>query len=130
MYQATTRQLRISVQSEFLEHQSQPENNQYFWAYTVTIENMGQETVQLQNRFWHITDALGQVQEVRGMGVVGEQPVLEPGDSFSYTSGTPLATPSGVMRGHYSFTNEKRETFAATIPAFSLDSPYQPVRLN
>jgi ApaG protein len=96
----------------------------------VRIENNGKETVQLRSRYWRITDNRGQVQEVRGPGVVGEQPVLRPGESFEYTSGTPLATPSGIMVGAYHMETKGGESFAVRIPAFSLDSPHQPVRLN
>jgi ApaG protein len=96
----------------------------------VRIENCGHETVQLRRRHWRITDNRGQVQEVRGPGVVGEQPVLRPGESFEYTSGTPLATPSGIMVGTYDMETRNGETFAVDIPAFSLDSPHQPVRIN
>ena len=94
MYSETTRSIRVTVEPIYLDDQSAPEDNHYVWAYHVRIENEGQQTVQLLNRYWQITDALGQVQEVRGAGVVGEQPVLEPGGSFEYTSGTPLPTPS------------------------------------
>src|SRR5262249_51501201 len=98
--------------------------------YHVKIENMGSETVQLRSRYWRITDSKGEVHEVRGPGVVGEQPTLEPGDYFEYTSGTPLATPSGIMTGTYQMENERGEGFDIVIPPFSLDSPYQLVRLN
>ena len=100
------------------------------WAYQVNIENAGSETVQLISRYWHITDANGQVQEVRGDGVVGEQPVLRPGESFEYTSGTPLSTPSGIMVGRYQMETKGGEGFEIEIPAFSLDSPYQRTSLN
>jgi len=123
MYKAVTRNIRVSVTPQFLEDESRPEMNRYFWAYTVVIENDGPETVQLRSRYWHITDARGHIQEVRGTGVVGEQPVLEPGKSFSYTSGCPLEQPSGIMFGKYHMISENGETFAIDIPAFSLDSP-------
>ena len=100
------------------------------WAYWVKIENQGGETVQLRNRYWRITDSQGQVQEVRGAGVVGEQPALKPGESFEYTSGTPLSTPSGIMLGSYQMQRNDGDTFDVTIPAFSLDSPYEPARPN
>jgi ApaG protein len=129
-YAATTRQIRVSVLPTYLDDKSAPEDQHFFWAYEVTIENMGAETVQLLGRHWKITDARGETQEVRGAGVIGEQPTLEPGDSFSYTSGTPLATPSGIMQGTYQLENERGERFDIAIPAFSLDSPYQPVRLH
>ena len=129
-YTATTRDIRVTVEPTYLDDQSAPADNHFVWAYTVTIENMGRETVQLLTRHWKITDARGDLHEVRGSGVIGEQPTLEPGDKYEYTSGTPLATPSGIMMGTYQMENERGEEFDIAIPAFSLDSPYQPVRLN
>lgn len=129
-YSAVTRQIRVSVQPTYMDEQSAPVDNHFVWAYHVTIRNMGAETVQLISRHWIITDARGETQQVRGAGVIGEQPTLEPGDSYEYTSGTPLATPSGIMRGFYQMQNEMGEMFDVEIPAFSLDSPYQPVLLN
>lgn len=126
MYQKTTRSISITVKPTFLEEQSSPNENHYVWAYHVRIENGGGETVQLMTRYWHITDALGRVQEVRGAGVVGERPVLEPGGSFEYTSGTPLPTPSGIMVGTYQMVTPEGEQFDVAIPSFSLDSPHQP----
>jgi ApaG protein len=130
MYAETTRFIKVTVKPFYLEDQSSPGENHYVWAYHVRIENQGQETVQLRRRHWRITDGLGRVQEVRGPGVVGEQPVLGPGESFEYTSGTPLATPSGVMVGSYEMETPGGESFRVRIPAFSLDSPHQTVRLN
>ncbi|MCG8593681.1 MAG: Co2+/Mg2+ efflux protein ApaG [Kiloniellales bacterium] len=130
MYSEKTRSIRVTVEPAYLDDQSAPEDNHYVWAYHVRIENEGQQTVQLVNRYWHITDALGQVQEVRGAGVVGEQPVLEPGSSFEYTSGTPLPTPSGIMMGSYEMEDTRGGRFSVAIPAFSLDSPYQRINLN
>ncbi len=130
MYNAVTRQISVTVTPHFIEDQSDPEDNHYVWAYQVNIENAGSETVQLISRYWHITDANGQVQEVRGDGVVGEQPVLRPGESFEYTSGTPLSTPSGIMVGRYQMETKGGEGFEIEIPAFSLDSPYQRTSLN
>jgi ApaG protein len=130
MYSATTRSIRIVVRPTYLEDQSSPAESHYVWAYHVRIENQGGETVQLRTRYWRITNALGQIKEVRGPGVVGEQPVLEPGDSFEYTSGTPLGTPSGIMVGTYQMETRDGEMFDVDIPAFSLDSPHQAVRLN
>ncbi len=130
MYQKTTRAISITVEPTYLEERSSPPDNQYVWAYHVRIENSGEETVQLLNRYWRITDAHGRVQEVRGPGVVGEQPVLKPGDSFEYTSGTPLPTPSGIMVGAYQMETTDGERFDVAVPAFSLDSPHQRVRLN
>lgn len=129
-YAATTRSIRVQVQPIFLEDQSSPDENYYVWAYRVRIENQGGETVQLLNRYWKITDASGRVQEVRGPGVVGEQPVLAPGESYEYTSGCPLSTPSGIMVGTYEMETRDGELFDIAIPAFSLDSPFQPRRLN
>ncbi|MBF0333290.1 MAG: Co2+/Mg2+ efflux protein ApaG [Alphaproteobacteria bacterium] len=130
MYTQTTREITVSVQSFYLEDQSSPTENHYVWAYRVRIENGGGDTVQLLRRKWRITDAFGRVQEVQGAGVVGEQPVLQPGDSYEYTSGTPLPTPSGIMVGTYQMEGEGGERFDIGIPAFSLDSPYETVRLN
>jgi ApaG protein len=123
LYRATTRGIEVRVTPRFLEERSSPDKGQYFWAYTIEIVNRGSETVQLQSRHWRITDALGRTQEVRGAGVVGEQPVLKPGQSFEYTSGVPLTTASGFMAGTYGMTSAKGERFDIEIPAFSLDSP-------
>jgi ApaG protein len=130
MYSETTRAIKVTVEPFYLEDQSSPTEDHYVWAYHVRIENCGGETVQLRSRYWRITDNRGQVQEVRGPGVVGEQPVLGPGESFEYTSGTPLPTPSGIMVGAYHMETRGGESFAVRIPAFSLDSPHQAVRLN
>jgi ApaG protein len=130
MYSQITRAIKISVRPMFLEDQSSPAENHFVWAYHVRIENTGRETVQLRNRHWRITDSLGRVQEVQGAGVVGEQPVLEPGESFEYTSGTPLTAPSGIMSGSYQMENTRGEKFDVTIPAFSLDSPHETIYLN
>lgn len=129
-YSQTTRSIRVSVTPSFLEEQSAPENGHFVWAYQVRIENLGEETVQLLNRHWRITDANGSTQEVRGPGVVGEQPRLPPGGSFVYTSGCPLTTPSGIMQGSYEMQDAAGQLFQVAIPAFSLDSPHQPIRLN
>lgn len=130
MYSAVTRSIKVTVKPVYLEDQSSPGDNHYVWAYQVRIENQGDDTVQLRSRYWHITDSLGRVQEVRGAGVVGEQPVLKPGDSFEYTSGTPLPTPSGIMTGTYQMETPSGERFDVSVPAFSLDSPHQTVRIN
>jgi ApaG protein len=130
MYSETTRSINVSVEPVYLEEQSSPAEGRYVWAYHVRIENRGGETVQLRNRHWKITDSRGQMQEVRGPGVVGEQPVLRPGEAFEYTSGTPLPTPSGIMVGTYEMQTRGGENFSVQIPAFSLDSPHQQVRLN
>ena len=125
MYEATTRTIRVTVKPVYLDDQSSPIDDHYVWAYHVRIENLGVETVRLRDRHWRITDARGRVHEVRGAGVVGEQPVLRPGEAFEYTSGTPLDTLSGIMVGDYAMETEGGEQFTVAIPAFSLDSPYQ-----
>ena len=129
-YSETTRDIHVSVIPQSLPDQSAPEDGRYVWAYTVRIENQGTETVQLRTRYWRITDALGTSHEVRGEGVVGEQPVLNPGEAFEYTSGTPLATPSGMMMGSYEMETQAGDFFDAAVPAFSLDSPHERVHLN
>ncbi|MCK7475531.1 MAG: Co2+/Mg2+ efflux protein ApaG [Rhodopseudomonas palustris] len=123
MYRAVTRQIEVTVEPNFLPERSSDENCQYFWSYTIVITNAGDETVQLCTRRWIITDAAGRTQEVRGEGVVGEQPVLEPGERFEYTSGVPLATSSGFMAGSYQMVTADGEPFEIDVPAFSLDSP-------
>lgn len=124
-YSKTTRGIRVSVRSYYLDDQSQPDESHYFWAYKVKIENHGREPVQLLERTWQITNARGHIQRVHGPGVLGEQPLLEPGEAFEYTSGTPLDTPSGFMTGAYHMVAPASgENFDVAIPAFSLDSPY------
>ncbi len=123
MYRSTTHGIEVTVEPRFLEEQSVPDEGRYTWAYTVEIRNRSEDTVRLRARYWRITDALGRVEEVRGPGVVGKQPTLAPGESFTYTSGCPLRTPSGFMEGHYEMERADRERFNVTIPAFSLDLP-------
>jgi len=130
MYSHTTRDITVTVRPFFLEEQSAPDEGRYVWAYRVRIENFSPRTVQLLNRHWIITDAAGCSQDVRGAGVVGAQPVLRPGESFEYTSGAPLATPSGIMHGSYEMESEGGERFEIVIPAFSLDSPHDRPSLN
>ncbi|MEO0400067.1 MAG: Co2+/Mg2+ efflux protein ApaG [Pseudomonadota bacterium] len=129
-YEQTTRGIRIRVEPHYLDDQSDPEDDHYVWAYTVRIENGSQEPVRLRTRHWLITDALGQTEEVRGEGVVGEQPLIRPGEGFEYTSGAPLGTPSGVMVGRYGMETAEGEAFEAEIPAFSLDSPHEQRRVH
>lgn len=129
-YEAVTNGVRVRVRPDFADDQSDPDEDHFFWTYTVEITNMGVDTVQLKSRVWQITDAGGQRQEVRGPGVVGETPVLAPGQSFRYTSGCPLATPSGIMMGSYQMTGTDGKLFDVTIPAFSLDSPYAVRSMN
>jgi ApaG protein len=130
VYHQTTNSITVTVTPVYLEDQSSPSEAHYVWAYQVKIENNGTRTVQLRTRVWSITDASGHTQEVRGPGVVGEQPVLRPGESFEYTSGTSLKTPSGMMVGSYGMESEEGTRFDVSVPAFSLDSPHQSVRLN
>jgi ApaG protein len=124
MYDQTTHSIRVCVEPFYLEDQSSPEDDYYVWSYKVVIENQGGNTVQVRNRMWRIVDGLGRTQEVHGEGVVGEQPVLGPGDRFEYTSGAPLTTPSGIMGGTYQMTTEEGLLLDVAIPLFSLDSPY------
>ena len=124
MYKATTQGIRVCVEPRFVEEESQPERRKFFFAYTVEITNMSITRVQLRSRHWRIIDGDGNVQEVRGAGVVGEQPTLGPGETFTYTSGCPLTTPDGTMQGSYTMIADSGETFRAEIPAFSLDSPF------
>jgi ApaG protein len=121
MYEKTTRDIRVTVRPKYLQSQSRPDDDHFVWAYTITIENHGSETVTLRSRHWKITDDRGRLQEVRGEGVVGEQPTLKPGESFDYTSGVPLSTPSGFMVGTYQMESVNGERFDIDIPAFSLD---------
>lgn len=130
MYEAITDGIKVTVRPVYLDDQSEPSDNHYVWAYHVRIENQGDRRVQLRNRHWRITDSRGKVQEVRGPGVVGEQPTLEAGESFEYTSGTPLETPSGMMDGSYQMEGPDGEMFDVQIPAFSLDSPHQPMQIH
>lgn len=121
--EATTRGLHVRVESQYMPERSAPERGGWFFAYTVTITNDGTETVQLLSRHWIITDANGRTEHVRGPGVVGEQPVLEPGQSFEYTSGCPLRTPFGTMHGTYQMVTRDGGAFDAEIAAFSLATP-------
>jgi ApaG protein len=130
MYRAVTHDIEVCVEPFFLPEHSEPEESRYVWAYQVTIANHSDRAVKLLSRYWHITDGLGRVQEVRGEGVVGEQPEIEPGDSFRYTSGCPLSTSSGIMVGRYTMESERGEMLDVDIPAFSLDYPGEQVSLN
>lgn len=130
MYEAVTREIRVRVEPQYVEDQSSPDEGHFFWVYTVTISNESKTTVQLRSRVWRITNANGVTQEVRGPGVVGQTPVISPGESFSYTSGCPLETPSGIMVGSYQMQGDGGALFDIAIPAFSLDSPFAPRSLN
>ena len=130
MYQRVTRDIEVTVSPRFMPEKSSAEKGLYFWAYTVGIANHSAVTVQLKTRHWVITDGAGKTEEVRGAGVVGEEPVLEPGASYEYTSGVPLPTPSGFMTGTYGMVSAAGETFDIEIPAFSLDTPQQGRTIN
>ncbi|NTE85320.1 Co2+/Mg2+ efflux protein ApaG [Agrobacterium rubi] len=123
MYRAVTRDIEVTVDPYYLEEQSDPDDSRYVWGYTVVISNHSDVAVTLLNRYWNITDETGQVDEVSGPGVVGEQPHLKSGDTYEYSSGCPLDTPSGMMFGHYEMKADNGEVFIVAIPAFSLDSP-------
>ena len=129
-YAETTRDITVRVAPSYLADQSDPDARRWVWAYHVRIENGGAEAVQLISRHWIITDGRGQVQEVKGLGVVGDQPTIEPGQSFDYVSGCPLSTPSGFMRGTYQMASATGWPFEIAIPAFSLDSPLARTRPN
>ena len=123
--------LQVQAPTRFLPDQSDPAQGVYDFAYTLTITNTGRAPAQLIARHWVIRDARGHIHEVRGLGVVGQQPVLDPGESFEYTSGTPLSTPSGFMRGAYHMVVPATgEAFAVAIPGFSLDSPHHPGQVH
>jgi ApaG protein len=124
MYKAVTHGISVTVTPRYVAEESSPAENRYFFAYAVEIINLSIERVQLRSRYWRIIDGRGNVQEVRGAGVVGKQPVLDPGESFSYTSGCPLSTPDGTMQGRYGMVTAAGDAFDVEIPAFSLDSPH------
>jgi ApaG protein len=130
MYRSTTHNIRVTVVPQYLPERSEPDAKRYFWAYTVEIANQGDRPMQLRSRHWRITDAMGRTEEVSGPGVVGEEPVIMPGNAFTYTSGCPLSTPSGIMVGSYQMQTEDGHMLDVAIPAFSLDSPDRPRRLN
>jgi ApaG protein len=124
MYMAVTHQVQVTVEPEFEPDRSDPDERHYFWRYDVEIANLGDRPVTLIERYWRITDADGRSQEVRGPGVVGEQPTIQPGEAYRYASGCPLSTPSGVMVGEYFMVGADGQRFSVAIPAFSLDSPH------
>jgi ApaG protein len=130
MYKECTRSIQISVEPFYVDDQSAPEHNRFVFGYRIQIDNQGAETVQLISRQWRITDGLGRTMEVRGAGVVGKQPILRPGETFEYTSGTPLPTPSGIMVGSYQMVTTAGERFEVAIPAFSLDAPGPPTSFH
>jgi ApaG protein len=123
MYEQETAGMVVRVEPQFLPEESRPEDSRFVWAYTIEIENRRPDAVQLMSRYWRITDENGATQEVRGDGVIGQQPVIEPGQSFRYSSAAPLAAPSGVMMGAYSMQRDNGEAFDINVPLFALDSP-------
>jgi ApaG protein len=123
MYRAETKGISVTVETRFMQDRSDPAEQRFFWAYTVEIANSGAAPVQILARHWIITDQNGRREDVRGSGVVGEQPLIEPGETFTYTSGCPLPTPSGTMVGSYEAITEDGKVFSVAIPAFSLDIP-------
>ncbi len=123
MFKATTYGVTVTVMPVYIDERSNPQNSEYFWAYRVAIENNSGNTLQLLSRYWYITDSNGRIDEVRGAGVVGEQPFIENGQEYSYSSGCPLTAPSGIMVGHYTMQNDQGSTIEVSIPAFSLDLP-------
>jgi ApaG protein len=129
-YEEITRDIKIAVEPNFLEDQSEPEESRYLWSYRVIIENKSALTVQLLSRYWRITDARGRIHEVRGEGVIGEQPVIAPGRAYEYTSGAPLETASGFMTGTYHMRASTGENFEVGIPMFALESPYEAHRMH
>jgi ApaG protein len=122
--EAVTNNVRVEVEAQYAPDRSQPFQSQWFFHYTVRITNEGEDTVQLLSRHWIATDATGRVEEVKGPGVVGEQPVLGPGEAFEYTSGWPLKTPTGVLRGTYQMVGEDGDQFNVEIAPFALREPY------
>ncbi|MEM1284289.1 MAG: Co2+/Mg2+ efflux protein ApaG [Cohaesibacteraceae bacterium] len=130
MYQAVTQDIQVTVEPQFVPEESDPDEGRYLFAYSVEIANLGRAIIQVRSRYWHITDGNGRVQEVEGAGVIGEQPILHPGESFRYTSGCPLGTPTGIMVGHYQVETMEGNAFAVDIPAFSLDAPFYKRTIN
>ncbi len=130
MYSKITHDIRVTVEPYYIEEESIPADNHHFWAYHVRIENLGKKKVQLKTRSWEITDSEGLKHTVQGDGVVGQQPEIEPGKMYEYTSGVPLNTQSAIMEGKYSMNDEEGLSFDIEIPAFSLDSPYYYKKLH
>lgn len=130
MYQESTRAIQVSVEPFYVDAQSAPEQDRFVFGYRIRITNHGPEPVRLLRRHWRITDGLGRTTEVKGAGVVGKQPTLAPGESFEYTSGAPLPTPSGIMVGSYHMETSAGEPFEVAIPAFSLDAPGRSPAVN
>lgn len=129
-YSLITHNIRVSVKTNFLNDQSDEDNNLWVWSYNILIENNRTETIQLIDRYWKITDEAGHIQEVKGAGVIGQQPIIEPKNSFQYSSGTPLSKPSGFMNGIYNMIYERNKPLKVIIPTFSLDKPLNKIILN
>ena len=130
MYEHDTDGVMVRVEPDYLEEESSPDESRFVWSYTIEIENHTDQPVQLVSRKWAITDTMGRTEHVQGRGVVGEQPVIHPGERFRYTSGAPLRTPSGFMQGSFEMRRQSGEVFAAHIPGFSLDRPDVRVSLH
>lgn len=130
MYEAITKNIRVVVTPTFMTERSEPDERRWFWSYRVEITNLGAEPVRLRSRYWKIVDGQGRVQEVRGPGVVGEEPLIAPGGMYEYTSGCPLGTPTGFMVGSYQMQSHDGGWFTVEIPAFSLDTPDELRRVN
>ena len=130
MYSKTTNGVTVTVNPYFLDDQSSPNDNHYVWAYKVNIDNKGDDILRLHQRTWIIIDGNGRVLQVQGDGVVGETPIIKPGETFEYTSGTPLKTTSGIMQGYYSMSADSGEKIKIDIPTFSLDSPYEKKKIH
>jgi ApaG protein len=129
-FHAETNGILVSVTPQFLEDQSDPRAGKFIWGYQVEIENRRPDTVQLLRRTWRITGSDGRQQHVEGEGVIGEQPMIEPGDSFTYASGAPLSSPFGMMDGFYHMVDGTGRSFDVVIPVFALDSPYAKTARN
>ena len=130
MYSKTTNGVTVTVTPYFLDDQSSPLESHFVWAYQVNIKNSSKNSIKLSHRNWFIIDANGKILNISGEGVVGEFPLIKPGESFEYTSGTPLKTNNGIMQGFYLVSQENGEELKIDIPTFSLDSPYNKTKLN
>lgn len=129
-FYSTTNDVKVAVSPEYLENHSDPDSSQFVWAYHVEIENASQDTIQILSRHWRITDSNGNSQEIVGDGLVGQKPTLRPGETFDYSSGTPLTTSSGFMSGTFHAISEKSGRFEITVPAFALDDPLGAKKLH
>lgn len=130
LFEQRTGDIVVRVEPEYLAEQSSPSDGRFIWAYTVEIDNQSSDDLRVTGRYWHIADSRGQVQEVRGQGVVGEKPIVKAGEQFRYTSGAPLSAPSGMMSGTYRVEPESGEAYDVEIPVFVLDSPFEGTLFN